>query len=60
MRPPTILVFCSATRVTSNQAPAWLGRAAKKYDGDANLAIAKIYLESKNDKNYNEVGLAVG
>jgi TPR repeat protein len=33
-----------------NQALAWLGRAAKKHDGDANLAIAKIYLESKNDK----------
>lgn len=33
-----------------NQAVAWLGRAAKKHDGDANLTIAKIYLESKNDK----------
>jgi len=33
-----------------NQALAWFGRAVKKHDGDANLAIAKIYLESKNDK----------
>ena len=33
-----------------NQALAWYGRAVKEHDGDANLAIAKLYLENKNDK----------